>query len=89
MSTYPGLQVFIGLFKELAPISDRAGQNSAVNKVERAFSAKQPLVLEVVDKELAIWRNPGGLDGAPVQGILILVSLYHTRMKKTSNIARA
>lgn len=58
-----------------------------MNKVERAFVAKQPLVFEVVDKELAIWRNPGGLDGAPVEGNIdfSLVVSY----KDEKNIARA
>lgn len=55
-----------------------------MNKVERAFVAKQPLVFEVVDEELAIWRNPGGLDGAPVEGHIDFSLVVSYKDEKTS-----
>lgn len=55
--------VLIGLFKQGGPVFDRAGQMSDVDVIERVLRPR-PLGLGIVDLELHVWRDPGGLDGA-------------------------
>lgn len=61
-----GFQIVHTLAKECGPVGDGAAQVANMDPVKRLL--KGPVSFGVVNQELQVWGNPGGLNGAEICG---------------------
>jgi hypothetical protein len=62
-------------------VSNAAAHRSSVDKVKGFVGAERPILFEVLDQKIAVWRYPVGLNGAQVRtsydGTWVFVCKFH------------
>lgn len=61
-----GFEMPIDLPVETVPVADSADQDASVDEIKGLVGGPGPLLLDILDVELAVGRHPAGLDGAEI-----------------------